>query len=108
MSKRTISRKRQKKLTKDFPTFEKFKAHFEVGNELQEKLIAEAEKEGITFVEEEFEKSKPFLLPQIKAIIARDLWETSNFFQIANERNETYKKAVEILRAKEEQSILTR
>ena len=91
--------KEKKKLQKEYPVFAKYKANFEIGKDLEEKLIAEAEKEGISFVEEEYEKSKPFLLLQIKAIIARDMWETSEFYQIMNDRNESYKKAVEILKA---------
>ena len=91
--------KEKNKLKKEFPTFEKYKANFEISKDLEEKLIAEAEKEKISFVKEEYEKSRPYLLLRIKANIARDLWEDSEYFQIMNDRNEAYRKAIEILKS---------
>jgi carboxyl-terminal processing protease len=44
-----------------------------------------------------FEKSKPLIRLQLKAIIARDLWTTNEFYQIIDADNESLSKAVEIL-----------
>jgi carboxyl-terminal processing protease len=45
----------------------------------------------------QFEKSKPLLRLQLKALIARDLWETNEYYQIMDADNESLSKAVEIL-----------
>jgi carboxyl-terminal processing protease len=34
---------------------------------------------------------------QLKALIARDLWDMSEYFSVFNEQNEMVKKALEIL-----------
>lgn len=46
----------------------------------------------------QFEKSKPLVKLQIKALIARDLWNINEYFQIINEKNEFLKKAIEIMK----------
>jgi len=45
----------------------------------------------------EFEKSKPLIKLQLKALIARDFWETNEYYQIMDADNESLQKAVEIL-----------
>jgi carboxyl-terminal processing protease len=92
--------KEKKNLLKLYPTFDKFKSHFQVQQELQQEGIAEAEREKIPFVADEYEKSKPFMMIYLKAIIARDIWTVTEYFQVINEQNEIYNKAVDILRSK--------
>ncbi|MDR0413242.1 MAG: S41 family peptidase [Dysgonamonadaceae bacterium] len=46
---------------------------------------------------EQFEKSKPLVKLQIKALIARDLWNMNEYYQIINEENEFLEKAIEII-----------
>ena len=47
---------------------------------------------------EEFEKSKADFRLIVKALIARDLWDMSEYFQIVNDRDKGFKKALEIMR----------
>ena len=55
----------------------------------------------------QFEKSKPLIRMQIKALLARDLWNTSEYFQIINEENDALKKAIGIIEnAKEYNQLL--
>ena len=44
-----------------------------------------------------YEKSKPLIKLQLKALIARDLWEMNEYYQIMDADNETLSKAIEIL-----------
>ncbi|MDR0505268.1 MAG: S41 family peptidase [Dysgonamonadaceae bacterium] len=46
---------------------------------------------------DEFKKSEALIKLQIKALVARDLWNINEYFQIFNEDNETLKKAVQII-----------
>ena len=45
----------------------------------------------------QFEQSKALIQLQIKALIARDLWNTNEYFQVFNAENDALKKAVEII-----------
>ena len=42
-------------------------------------------------------KSLPYLRLQLKALIARDLWDMSEYFSVFNERSEIVKKALEVI-----------
>lgn len=57
----------------------------------------DAEKEKIPFDSVQFDISKPLIRLQIKALIARDLWEMNEYYQIMDAENESLQKAVEIL-----------
>lgn len=45
----------------------------------------------------QFEKSKPLIKLQIKALIARNLWGMNEYYQIINDKNDALQKAVEII-----------
>jgi carboxyl-terminal processing protease len=60
--------------------------------------LSEGEKQGIKPKDEaELEKTLPYLRVQIKALIARDLWEMSEYFSVFNESSEIIKKALEVI-----------
>lgn len=50
------------------------------------------------FDEDGYEKSKETLKRQIKAYIARDVYDTETMVRVFNEDSETFKKAYEIIR----------
>ena len=58
--------------------------------------------------EEEFKKSEKHLITQMKALIARDLWSTSEYFEVINPLNKEYLKAIELIDNKTEYSKLLR
>ena len=61
-------------------------------------MIAEAAKNKVTPKDdEELQKSLPKLSLQLKALVARDLWDMSEYFAIINEESEIVRKAVEII-----------
>ena len=47
--------------------------------------------------DEELQKTLPYLRLQLKALIARDIWDMSEYFSIMNEENPTVKKALEVI-----------
>ena len=117
--------KHRAELKKKYPTFEKFKASYEVDDAFLNQLLLSAQKEKnitdsvkmvkpSTFVtvaspidsnkksvnqsvNAQFEKSKPLIKLQLKALVARDLWEMNEYYQIMDADNESLQKAVEIL-----------
>lgn len=66
------------------------------------KAIKEAgDKEKVEFNEDQYKQSQSIIKKQIKAMIARDLWDTSEYYQIMNEENPIFQKGVEALQDKE-------
>ena len=45
----------------------------------------------------ERDKTMPYLKLQLKALIARDLWDMNEYFSIFNEENDIVQKALQIL-----------
>ncbi|MBO4549333.1 MAG: peptidase S41, partial [Bacteroidaceae bacterium] len=92
--------KNRKKLAKEYPNFEKFKAEFQLPQELVDNIFAEAEKQDIRPKDdEERQKTIDNIRLIIKGLIARDLWDMSEYFAIIYENDDVVKKAVELLQA---------
>jgi len=89
--------KNRKKILNGYENFLKYTNDFVVTDELLTKLNNFAIKEGLDFSQEEFELSKNRIALIMKAYIARDLWSTSEFYQIINQENENLIKAIEVL-----------
>ena len=92
----------RKELKDRWTKFDDFKQHFEVPQSLIDTIIAEGEKQNVKpRDEEELKKTIPYLRLQMKALIARDLWEMSEYYSIFNESNEMVKKALEVINSKQ-------
>lgn len=88
----------RKELKDRWTSFADFKQNFEVPQSLVDTIIAEGEKQKIKPKDEaELEKTIPYLSLQLKALIARDLWDMSEYFSVFNERSEMVKRALEVL-----------
>ena len=55
---------------------------------------------------QDFQKSTPLVQLQIKALIARDLWDMNEYYQIINQENPVLKKAIEIIKNTKEYNKL--
>ena len=98
---RYIDRNR-KELKKQYQTFEDFKKGFEVPKSLIDEMLAEAEKQKIKPVDDaELQRTLPRLKSQLKALVARDLWDMSEYFAIINEDSDIVNKAISLLGNKE-------
>lgn len=90
--------KNRKKLTKAYPDFNKFKQEYEVPQEVVEDILKAGEKEKITPKDdEEKAKTEQNIRRILKGLVARDLWDMSEYFCIIYEGDEMVKKAVELL-----------
>ena len=56
-----------------------------------------AKEEKIEWKDEEFEKSKHFMSVQLKALMARDLYDSSAFYVIMNDENEIFREGLRII-----------
>ena len=88
----------RKELKKRWTSFDDYKQNYEVPQSLIDDLLAEGKKQKIEpRSEAELEKTLPYLRLQLKALIARDLWDMSEYFSVFNERSEIVKKALEVI-----------
>jgi len=88
-------------IKKAYTKFDTFKNMFHITEDILAELISTAEKEDIVFDEEQYNKSKPLIALQLKALIARDLFEMSEYYQIINDENESYQRALQLIREEE-------
>ena len=89
----------RKQLKKQFATFNDFNARFEVPQSLIDDVVQAAEKDKIKPKDQqELQGTLPQLRRQLKALIARDLWDMSEYFQVINETNPIVVKAVGLLK----------
>lgn len=97
-------------LKERYPDFKTFKKEFTVDEKLLSSLRNLAERDSIKIEggEEEYLKSIPMISLQLKALLARDLWNMSEYMQIMNEYDDNFKKAVELIQTRNMDAILTR
>lgn len=90
--------KNRKQLKKQFKTFEDFRVKYEVPQSYIDEILAEGKKQGVEPKDdEELNNTLQYLRPQLKALIARDLWEMTEYFHIWNEESDIVKKAIQVL-----------
>ena len=90
--------KNRRQLSKQYASFEDFRAGFNVPQEMVDEVVAEAEKQKVKPKnDEELQQTLPMLRTQLKALIARDLWDMNEYFAIINEQNHIVQRALQIL-----------
>ena len=89
----------RKQLKKAYPTFESYKKNFEIPQSVIDGILKEAEKQDVKPKDEdEKQRTLAYLRRQLKALVARDLWDMSEYYQIMNEENHIVQRALELLR----------
>lgn len=86
---------------KQYKTFKRFNKEFQINSDMLEELKEIGKTVGAVYKEEEYQIALPLLKTQIKALIARDLWNMSEYFQVINVLNDSMTKAVELLQKPE-------
>ena len=86
----------RKQLKKRYPDFQSFLNGFEVPRTLIDEIVAEGKKQKVEPRDEaEMKRTLPYMRTQLKALVARDLWNMSEYFQIINSLNPILQKALE-------------
>lgn len=80
-----------------YKTFDRFNKRFEVTDKMLADLIALGKTLGVEYKEEEYKIALPLIKTQLKALIARDLWDMNEYFQVINSMNETVQKGLELV-----------
>ena len=90
--------KHRKELLREYPSFEEFKNHFEVPEKIVENIIVEGRKSVKEEVSPEDEsKTIGLVRRMLKALIARDLWDMSEYFAIVYQDDDMVAKALELI-----------
>lgn len=87
----------------DFPTFKK---EFQVTEDILEAIHQAGLQEDIERKEEEYLPIKEDLKIAVKALVARGLWGMESYYEIMNENDKIFLKAVEILQQNKIKNIL--
>ncbi len=80
-----------------FKDVEAFRQQFACGDDLLDGLMVQGEKDGVERDPNGFDRSKPLVQLRLKALIARDLWDNSAYWQVINPENPvdgSYRKAL--------------
>lgn len=93
--------KHRKKLHKDYSDFNAFNSGFEVPQELIDLLLENTKKAKIEYTDRDLTETMPIVKVQLKALIARDIWDMSEYYQTANTLNNIYEKGVATIKEKE-------
>jgi carboxyl-terminal processing protease len=91
----------RKQLHKSYPDFETFNAKFTFPRKELDKMFAEAEKKDSIRArdDEELEKTVHSVSLILKGLVARDLWDMSEYFQVISEEDPVVLQALELLNA---------
>ncbi|MBQ4222341.1 MAG: S41 family peptidase [Prevotella sp.] len=88
----------RKELQKKYKNFDEFILGFEVPESLVNGIVEKAAADSIKPKDDaELALTMPYLKTQLKALIARDLWDMNEYFHVFNETNDIVKKGIELL-----------
>lgn len=91
----------RKTYTALYPDFKSYAKRFKVDDTILSILLDEAEKAGVKYDEEQYKASLPLIKTQLKALIARDLWDMTQFYEIFNSTDQTVLKGLEVIQGKD-------
>ena len=90
--------KHRDEIKAQYTDFEQFNKNFLVGKDLIEGLKKAAEEAKVEWDNEQFQHSEKFILLQVKALIARNVWETQEYYRVMAQEDAGIGKAMEIIR----------
>ncbi|HRD53969.1 MAG TPA: hypothetical protein PKY96_15120, partial [Flavobacteriales bacterium] len=87
-------------LKRRYNSVEQFRQSYQVGDVMLDALAAYAAKEGVAEDAEGMARSHDLIALRLKALMARDLWDTSAYWQVINAENmvdRSFQRALEAL-----------
>ena len=94
---RYVNRHREE-LIANYPDIHTFINGYEPGEDVIGQLLDEAKTKGITYTDSALTETLPLTKTVLKALIARDLWTISEYYQVINSTNDIYNRGVAIAR----------
>ncbi len=91
--------KNRKRLLKQYPYFNQFKEGYSIDEEFLGDFFKYAEKKNVEKDDEDYLKSKKLIDIQLKALLAKNLYTTSAYFEIINNLNDSYIEAINVIQS---------
>ncbi len=80
-----------------YKSFADFRTNFQFTPEDIKAFIAKGEAEGVKFDEEQYNISKDEILLVLKGLVAANMWQLSEYYQIINQNDKVIDKALEVI-----------
>lgn len=93
----TYLEKERSNLNARYPSFDKFAKNFQVTNQMLTELTALGKSRGIEPTAEEQLDRLSGIRTQIKAVIARKLWSTNEYYRVINTEDKDFTKAIDVI-----------
>lgn len=87
----------RKELLQKYPNVNAFKKEYAISTSIIDRLKESAKLEEIKWSDNDFEKSQKFIFTQMKALIARDLYDSSAFYKVINDVDDIFLKGLEVI-----------
>lgn len=87
----------RRQVKRNFSDFDRFNANFLVDNKMFGEFLAFADKQGVPNEEDGLKTSEEEIKLQLKALLAQNLFSTSHYFQVINQKNQTLLQAIQVL-----------
>lgn len=87
----------REQLKKKYANFDKFNDSFAVSDAMLEEIVKLGEERGVPRDEKLFVPIIPAMKMQIKALIARDIWDMNEMYKVINDDNKILQEAVKAL-----------
>ncbi len=84
-------------IKKDYQTTAAFTKNFAVDQKMMDDFLSVAKREGVDMDEEQFKRSEEFIKYQIKALIARNIWDIESYYEVMAANDETLQEAIKLM-----------
>ena len=92
----------RKRLANQYKKVYDFDRQFEINDKMLQELKKLGDADSVKYDEEQAARSQKLIAQQLKALIARDLFDTGAYFMVMNPSDPTFIKALEIINNNEE------
>ncbi len=96
----TFTDRHRKELKSKYDDVTSFRSGFNIDDSIMKDFLEAGEKAGVKIDSIGLKTSNSQLRLQIKALIARNLWDTSAYMQVINDINHALQKAIEVIQDK--------
>lgn len=87
----------RRELQRKYGTFADYRNRFNVGKDVLDLVLKNAEESKIEFNQEQYETSLPIISTQLKALIARNVWSMNEYYAIVTALDPIFCRAMEYL-----------
>ena len=98
----------RERLVAEYANVDDFEKRFEVDEAFVDMLRQQGVRDSVKIEggEEEFQRSLPELKLQLKQLVARDLWDMSDFMKLYNKNSDVFNKAYELIKEKKFEELM--